>query len=477
METETRRGQRKQEKKQEKKREKEERLAMRILTARSRIPVLLVTMSTQGVAGWASFFLSPATREAGRTLGLPSAWIGWQVGTVYGATLIGCLFSGRIIARRGASEALQLAMLLTIVGAVVAVAFADSEWGVLWMFVGTCLIGLGYALTNPASSEMLLFFAGKRGGGLLFSLKQSSVPLGLVVAGIVTPFCTETWGWQTCAIPLILAACCSIALVQMGKGRFAKTSAEKKRRAHNLKKDRATQDNATKDRASGAVMLVPRLISRFVPKIIPKIIPWRGIVAFCRIPSLFWLAMASVSLSPLQMIVMGYTSPFAVEDLGYNLVAAGLLLSLSQGATFVTRPLWGLVSDRSSFLSARRMIALLALAGGIFSIFLLFLPRGANFTVAAVLFSLLAASAVGWNGLYMVSLARLRGSLSTGEATSSALFFTYGACFLGPFLFPFFLRVLGDFSWVFALYGVCGSGFAIFCIRRSLSFAEANIKK
>ncbi len=428
------------------------RRTMRMLTARSRVPVLLVTMSTQGVAGWASFFLSPAAREAGRTLGLPFAWIGWQVGTVYGATLVGCLFSGRIVAKRGASESLQLAMLLTIAGAVVAVVFAETAWGVLWVFVGSSLIGLGYALTNPASSEMLLLFAGKR-GGLLFSLKQSSVPLGLVVAGIVTPFFTETWGWQTCTIPLVLAACGSIGLVQLGKGRFAKTRAEQERCAQNLR-----QKHAEKNR------------TRSVTGFVPKFAPWRGIVDFCRIPSLFWLAMASVSLSPLQMIVMGYTSPFAVEALGYNLVAAGLLLSLSQGATFVARPLWGLISDRSSFLSARRTIALLATAGGIFSLLLLFLPRGANFVVAAVLFALLAACAVGWNGLYMMSLARLRGKLSTGEATSSALFFTYGACFLGPFLFPFFLRLLGDFAWVFALYGVCGSVCAVFCLRRSLSY-------
>ena len=443
---------------------------MRLLTARSRIPVLLVTMSTQGVAGWASFFLSPATREAGRTLGLPLAWIGWQVGTVYGATLVGCLFSGRIVARRGASEALQMAMLLTIIGAGIACLFAESDWRVLWMFVGSSLIGLGYALTNPASSEMLLLFAGKR-GGLLFSLKQSSVPLGLVVAGIATPFCTETWGWQTSAIPLVLAACLSIGLVQLGKGRFARTRAEQERRARSCQRMRERGGVGDSNR------LAPRFVPNFVSNFVPNFMPWRGIVAFCRVPSLFWLAMASVSLSPLQMIVMGYTSPFAVEALGYNVVAAGLLLSLSQGATFVARPLWGWASDRSSFLSARRVIALLAAAGGVFSILLLFLPRGANFALAALLFALLAACAVGWNGLYMMSLARLRGSLSTSEATSSALFFTYGACFLGPFLFPFFLRVVGDFAWVFVLYGVCGSSLAVFCIRRSLSYGEGRARK
>ncbi len=421
---------------------------MRTLTARSRIPVLLATMSTQGVAGWASFFLSPATREAGHTLGLPSAWIGWQIGTVYGATLVGCLFVGRIVASRGASEALQLAMLLTIAGAIVACAAASSTWGVVWMFVGTSLIGLGYSLTNPASSEMLLLFAGKR-GGLLFSLKQSSVPLGLVVAGIATPFCTENWGWQTCAVPLILAACLAIGVVQLGKGRFARTRAEQERRARNLAKQRREKGDAS----------------------LTTLLPWRGIVAFCRLRPLLWLAMASVSLSPLQMIVMGYTSPFAVETLGYNLVAAGLLLSLSQGATFLARPLWGIVSDR--FLSARRTIALLAMASGVFSICLLFLPRGANFVVATVLFALFAACAVGWNGLYMMSLARLRGALSTSEATSSALFFTYGACFLGPFLFPFLSRVLGEFAWVFALYGVCGSACAVFCLWRSLVESRA----
>ena len=202
---------------------------MKTMKISSRVPVLLLTMSAQGVAGWASFFLSPASIEIASALSLPFSWIGWQVGTVYGATLFGCLFSGRVIARVGASRSLQLSMLLTIFGAIIATSLASGAYGVFWLFFGSILIGLGYALTNPASSELLILFSGK-GGGLLFSLKQSSVPLGLVIAGIATPLCTQHWGWQSSALPVVGAAVMSIILLEFSRLRFSQTLADRQRR-------------------------------------------------------------------------------------------------------------------------------------------------------------------------------------------------------------------------------------------------------
>ncbi len=413
---------------------------MKILTMRSCLPILLLTMSAQGVAGWASFFLSPASREVATTLGLPFSWIGWQVGSVYGSTLIGCLFAGRVIDRIGALRGLQLSMLLTILGAILAVIFARSSLGVLFMFVGSIFIGFGYSLTNPSSSELLMLFSGKR-GGLIFSIKQSSVPLGLVVAGLATPLCTKYWGWQSCVIPLVLAAFLSILMLEFARSRLSRTRSNKDRERR----------------------LVPSSIS---------FAPLRGVFRLCKTPHLLWLALASVSLSPLQILVMSYTSTFAVEYLGFGLLAGGLLLSLSQGVTFLARPIWGILSDR--YIEPRRLVAMIALSAGFFSALLLFLPRGVDFPIAALLFSLLAACAVGWNGLFMMSLAMLSRTsasrpdgMSISVATSSALVFTYGSCFVGPALVPALLGLVGDYANVFALYGVCGSAAAVYCLRRS----------
>ena len=438
---------------------------MKTMSIASRVPVLLLTMSAQGVAGWASFFLSPASIEIATTLSLPFSWIGWQVGMVYGATLFGCLFSGRVIALIGASRSLQLAMLLTIFGALLATSFSGSSLGVFWLFLGSIFIGLGYSFTNPASSELLILFSGK-GGGLIFSLKQSSVPLGLVVAGLTTPLCTQHWGWQSSSLPVVIAALLSIAFLEHTRTRFSQTLADKQRR-----EQLASRPSAI-------------LSKGFARGIFVGISPLRGIFRLCKTPHLFWLAMASVSLSPIQMTVMGYTSPFAVDYLGYGLLVGGFLLSLSQCATFIARPLWGVMSDR--YFESRRMIGLLAIAGGFLSLSLLLLPRGANFLVTAILFSLLAACVVGWNGLFMMSLAVLsrerravggsfaRGKvsangMSVSEATSSALFFTYGACFIGPVMVPTIIDWTdGNYAFVFALYGVLGMISAIYCLRRSL---------
>ena len=55
------------------------------------------------------------------------------------------------------------------------------------MVVSAFLVGLGYGLVNPASSHILTRIATPRTISLLFSLKQTDVPIGVAIAGAVVP--------------------------------------------------------------------------------------------------------------------------------------------------------------------------------------------------------------------------------------------------------------------------------------------------
>ena len=50
-------------------------------------------------------------------------------------------------------------------------------------------------MTNPASSHLLSKSASDRSRNLVFSIKQTGVPLGGIAAGLMTPPLTVAYGW------------------------------------------------------------------------------------------------------------------------------------------------------------------------------------------------------------------------------------------------------------------------------------------
>ena len=63
------------------------------------------------------------------------------------------------------------------------------------MLLASVAIGIGYGLNNPAASEMLSRFTPKRRRNIVFSLKQSGVPLGGILAALALPLLAQGLGW------------------------------------------------------------------------------------------------------------------------------------------------------------------------------------------------------------------------------------------------------------------------------------------
>ena len=141
-----------------------------------------------------------------------------------------------------------------------------------------------------------------------------------------------------------------------------------------------------------------------------------------------------------------------VEHVGLDLVTAGLLFAVMQGAGFVARVGWGWVSDR--WMSARPLLAALG-AGTIAS------------TVAATAFSdawplaglaaasvALGATGVGWNGIYLAEVARAVPLDKVGLATGGALMFTFLGIVAGPSSFGAILAATGSYTAAFVAIDV-----------------------
>ena len=112
------------------------------------------------------------------------------IGAVAGfLTTMGC---GGLIVRYGALRMTQVGMLALAVG----LALPATGWLALFA-VGAFVGGLGQAISTPSSSHLLGRLSPPRLAPLVFSIKQTGVPAGLMVAGVVAPVLATEAGWRT----------------------------------------------------------------------------------------------------------------------------------------------------------------------------------------------------------------------------------------------------------------------------------------
>jgi len=73
---------------------------------------------------------------------------------------------------------------------------------VIRALLATAIIGLGYGPLTPASSQVLAAQTQSQAFALLVSVRQTSVPLGGVLAGLVAPQLILRLGWQSSCVVL-----------------------------------------------------------------------------------------------------------------------------------------------------------------------------------------------------------------------------------------------------------------------------------
>ena len=159
--------------------------------------------------------------------------------------------------------------------------------------LGSVLIGLGYGPVTPASSYMLARTTDPRHYSLVFSIKQTGVPLGGVLAGLVVPPLAAQGG--AVGALLGLAALCFVAMISA-----TPLAAELDR-----------------DRDSHAPWPPPRQVLspvRFVTKH----------------PVLSAMAMCSFVFSLVQVSLTSYMVSFLTGELHWTLAAAGGALAITQ---------------------------------------------------------------------------------------------------------------------------------------------------
>ncbi|WP_170294623.1 MFS transporter [Roseospira navarrensis] len=376
--------------------------------ARSLPVIVAATTLVQALVTLATLTVATLGPEMTRALGVPPESVGYQMSLVYLCGAVSAVLAGGVVTRHGAGRTSQFALLFAGAGC------ALGATGTLWALVpASALIGWGYGMTNPASSHVLFRFSPPHRRNLIFSLKQTGVPLGGVLAGLLLPAVALTQGWQT---GLAVSAALALTMAVL------------------LQAARPAWDD---DRTPGARR---------------RGTPLAGLALVWRHPGLRAVSLMTFCFAAVQLSLTTFMVTLLVEGLDRSLVLAGMVASVAQVAGALGRVFWGWLADRlKGGILTLALIGLISLGCAVATGFMT--PAWPTGAIAALL-TLFGISAIGWNGVFLAEVARLCPPGQVGMATGGSLFFTFGGVAVGPALFSALVPVLGGYAVTFPAIGL-----------------------
>jgi len=371
----------------------------------STLPITLLVQSAASAAIIAPSIAAPALLQA---LGASTVFVGVYIATVYFAAMGSSLVGSALVRRWGPIRTSQAALLTGAAGL-----FLITVPQPAIAFVGAILLGCGYGPITPASSEMLARTTPTTRLALVFSIKQTGVPLGGVLAGLIVPLVLALHDARWSMAVMAAVSVVSIVLAELLRNAL----------------------DAHRDPVAP------------MPAWSRMIAPLRFVIGH---PVLRPLALCSFVFSAVQVCLSSYLVTFLHGDLGWTIVAAGAASSIAQTAAVGGRVAWGHLADR--WRGGPRW-TLFGLASGM-TIVSLAMPWLTGDTAHGWVIALLAlygCTAIGWNGVYLGTVARVVPHDQAAMATGGSLFFTYFGVVLGLPSFGLASNGLGHVGPAFAL--------------------------
>ena len=362
---------------------------------RDTLAPLLATLAIQVMTTLSMLTVPVLASAAAPDVGVSATYVGLFVAIVSLAAMFSSVVGSALVLRFGAIRVSQACLLLCAAGLSITMFGVPSA-----MVVGALLTGLGGGPITPASSHILAKNTPPHLIGLIFSLKQTGVPLGGVVAGVLVPPLVVAAGWRA-ALAVVALMCLAVAALAQPTRAALDADREPHRRTS--------------------------LFAAFSPlKLVFGIAPIRA------------LAIASLFYAAMQGCLTSYLVTYLVSTLGLSLVQAGVTLAVAQTGGIVGRIVWGTMADR--YIAPNRMFGLVGLlmatSATLAAAFSTAWPAPALLAVCA----LFGASALGWNGVHLAQVARLAPAGRAGPATGGSVFFFFFGVMAGP---PVFGAIVG----------------------------------
>ncbi len=367
------------------------------------LAVVGVSVSVLAAATFAISAIGVLAPKLASTFDLSRAGVGLLTSLIFLGAAIGSGPAGKLTDRSPPAHVLGLAM-GGFAGAVALFAVAPNRPVLL---VAVTLAGIAFGGINPPTNVIVAGRLARRVGFFL-GLKQSGVPLGGLLAGIVLPPVALAYGWRVSVG--LASVLCGLAAVGV-------------------------------------------LLIRNARSLVQPAAPHRRGIERRQITALgtFGFVMAGSQWAFLTYLVL-----FLTEELHFGLAFAGLALALAQGLGVCARLIWGWLSD----VSGKRLEVLLLMA----AMQIVALELLAVLPVQAAVWPMIGLaglSVVGWNGAFYGLVAETAGPGRLGQATGRALVLI----FAGSVIFPPLLGALVDAvdSWRL-LWALCGGLVAIAAI-------------
>jgi MFS family permease len=356
------------------------------------------------------------------------AWVGVYYGVSAAASLFAQMGCGSFIVRYGALRMSQVALVL--LGGGMAVAVEGSLPG----FGASAIIGGGgAAVSTPTSSQLLGRVSPPRLAALVFSIKQTAVPVGTLICGFMGPAMAGALGWRA-AILATAGACVAFAvMLQPLRARFDDDRVPSRR--FRLSDFRTTVTSVLKAR------------------------------------DLRRLSFACFAFNGVQSVFTAYFVTYLVA-LGHQLAAAGFLFSAVVAVAVPCRILWGWLG--SFHIAPRLVMAGLALGmAGSVAVTGLFTPAWPMAAMGLVV-GVLSATAMSWHGILLSETARLAPAGRVAAVTGGVLSFGQIGAFLGPSAFSLLLHMTGGYSGGWAICAIPAVWVGISLLRPTAGRAQRS---
>ena len=359
-------------------------------------------------------------------LRIQAAWVGIYFGITAVGSLVAQLGCGSFIVRHGALRMSQISL-----GAIAA-GTAIAALGTPVMLVLSAIIcGVGGAVSTPASSHLLSRVSSPRYLPLVFSIKQTAVPAGLLLAGAFGPLLTE---WRDWRFTLILsAAVCAVFLVML----------EPLRKIFDTDRDLMRTFRMSDFKTTLADVLATRELRA--------------------------LSFACLAFNGMQATITAYFVVY-LTTIGYTPVAAGFLFSVSVAVAVPGRIVWGWLG--STYVTPRFMMATLAvgMAGSV--ALLATAHEGWPTLLIGLVSCVLSATALSWHGILLAETARAAPDGMRGGVTGGVLAFGQVGALALPLAYSGLLDWTGSYGIGFMVCGIPALLVGLQLVRQSTSAAR-----
>jgi len=364
--------------------------------------IVIVVMLIQQALSYMSSVVLPnmAPLVAAATHADPNL-IGYHTGIFYFASSIWQLSSGGFIIRFGPIRMSQFSLFTIGIGLMMGVT------GNLWVFAAAAaLMGTGASFSTPASSHLLARYSPPGYAPLIFSIKQTGVPVGGLLAGTMVPLLLVMVGWQG-AFVVTGAICIAFAvMLQPVRDRFDVD----RKPDHHLK----------------------------------PVEIWNNFYQVLHRPELRDLALAMFCFVGLQGLFGSYFVTIVSQQLGKPLTTANHIFSLAMSAAVFARILWGWVGSR--LIPARMLLGILALVMVVASVGTGFYDSSWSVLMITAVAVLYCISAIGWHGLLLSDIARLAPPGNIGGTTGAVLAFGASGMMSYPVIYALIVSTTGNYN-------------------------------